>query len=139
MTNETKREDGPRAGRGLSDAPSGHQEKQAMHTPGPWSAHHTRISWWIEAPGDRSRFISGPIPAHVWHLEPRERENCEALRNARLIAAAPDMLSVLEAIDDMWSDDGEGGRVDPIHARSARVREIWQQMRAALAKARTHV
>ena len=66
-------------------------------TPGPWSLRHSRISWWIEAPSDMSRFAHGPIPADVWHLETEERDRCEALRNARLIAASPTMAADLRS------------------------------------------
>lgn len=56
--------------------------------------------------------------------------------DADLIAAAPELLEALVRIDDMWSDDGDGGRVHPDDARSPQVREIWHSIRAALAKAR---
>tara|TARA_Y100000114_G_scaffold153717_2_gene174284 strand:- start:36071 stop:36370 length:300 start_codon:yes stop_codon:yes gene_type:complete len=55
--------------------------------------------------------------------------------NGRLIAAAPELLSVAKAIDGMWSDDGEGGRCDPEQARSPKVTAVWIDLRAAIAKA----
>ena len=67
-------------------------------TAGPWVVKHSTISWWIEAPKDMSRFASGAIPCHYWHQERHEIDNCEALNNARLIAAAPDLLEALEGV-----------------------------------------
>lgn len=73
----------------------------------------------------------GKVPGHLTRLDdkgafPREY--------AALFTAAPDLLAALTAIDAMWSEcDGE--RVDPIQARSGRVREVWESARAVIAKA----
>lgn len=55
---------------------------QATHTPGPWSADKWAPGWTVSAP--ESRYS-------VCHLE--DCNNAEA--NARLIAAAPDLLQLL--------------------------------------------
>lgn len=86
-------------------------------TPGPWRVE--------EVPYRHIRSDNGCVWANDYKPD----------ANARLIAAAPDLLEVAKAIDGMWSDDGDGGRVDPIDVRSGQVREIWQNLRAAIAKA----
>jgi hypothetical protein len=45
-----------------------------------------------------------------------------------------ELEAALKAVDDMWSDDGEGGRVDPSQARSGLVRDIWKNIRGVLSK-----
>lgn len=54
--------------------------------------------------------------------------------HADLLEALEEAHSVIKELDDMWSDDGEGGRVNPIEARSGQVREIWQKMRSVLSR-----
>lgn len=42
-------------------------------TLGPWEGDNSTISWWIDAPKDKSRcWISGHLGAHTWH-EPEAR------------------------------------------------------------------
>ena|ERR1035438_9712294 len=61
-----------------------------MHTPGPWDRimHEEKCS----------RVGAKTLIAIVYSEAFRDRENQEA--NARLIAAAPDMLEVLKRLDD---------------------------------------
>jgi len=75
----------------------------------PWEMKHSKISWWIESPKDMSHFASGPIPCYYWHQEQHEFDNCEALANARLIAAAPDLLEALQACADFMDKQCPGG------------------------------
>jgi hypothetical protein len=93
------------------------------HTPGPWSI-------------DGIGLVVAPEPAERGEYKAIAQVRYNARANAPLIAAAPELFALLQAIDDMWSDDGDGARADPIDARSGQVREIWQQMRDTLAKAR---
>ena len=65
------------------------------HTPGPWEAvqltpsHWTSPEWVITGP---RQGIGADLIGHCY----RQRDNAEA--NARLIAAAPDLLAALEAL-----------------------------------------
>ena len=57
------------------------------HTPGPWSAEDT--------------VIYGPSHLNIAELEPNDYiRNDEQRANARLIAAAPDLLAALDALVD---------------------------------------
>lgn len=104
-------------------------EQRATHTPGPWAvtdrghmpwtnalsitaangsdvAHTTRGSFFYEAP-DR-----------------REGEQCPSWPNARLIAAAPDLLSALKRLRDL-----------DVACSQSEDRAAWEQAHAAIAKA----
>jgi hypothetical protein len=103
----------------------------AQHTPGPWKGNITRYNRDFRTcvnvmTEDGLRFIAAvSCDPHTDQLQ--------LAANAKLIAAAPDMLAALQEIDAMWS--GEGGHVHPIHARSGKVREVWKHARAAIARA----
>lgn len=71
----------------------------ASHTPGPWA--HSQSGWVVRAPGGR------PIAS----ISPQARDE----GNARLIAAAPEMLQALEAF-------AAGEPVAPEMARTAIVK-----------------
>lgn len=78
-----------------------------MHTPGPWE---------FECYGGPS----GPL---IFHVDPRDENNgvdiCEisfangrikeSLANARLICAAPELLRLLEELEQACTDDGVRG------------------------------
>jgi hypothetical protein len=83
------------------------------HTPGPWFASGTDV----KPLGDR--------PFICWTGTP-ERDLSEAQANARLIAAAPDMLAALEAFVGSRKGDGMGWTLDSLEALA----------REALAKAK---
>lgn len=93
-----------------------------QHTPGGWTAR--------PHPNQDSTYVVYDVFGDVLTYDEDEDE-----ANARLIAAAPDLLAACQAIDEMWSDDGEGGRCDPIDARSDQVRVLWTAARAAIARA----
>lgn len=83
------------------------------YTPGPWVAsdHHSGMGWRIEtdAPGYHN---DGWIIAS-------EMLGPDAADNARLIAAAPDLLEALEAImGERWSPAGRSEHVSDL-ARAA--------------------
>ena len=63
------------------------------HTPGPWTPHGTIIT----REGDNSEY---PVAGVLGYL-PDE----EAYANARLIAAAPELLSALESLAPMFDND----------------------------------
>ena len=84
------------------------------HTPGPWAVSGREINGPID---------TGVIVARIpeWGILADAPDPGRA--NARLIAAAPDLLAALEAVAEFWA----GGDVPA---------ELDAQMRAALAKAR---
>ena len=97
----------------------------AAFTPGPWE-YHSHVS----------SVAQGPRLGKIAEVSFAYKDSATRDANGHLIAAAPELYEALEAIDEMWSDDGDGGRIGPIDARSGKVREIWQLVRDALAKAR---
>lgn len=80
----------------------------SKHTPGPWTFRRARSGehrWWIEGPGGDEK------PWYIAETAGRGQEN-EA--NARLIAAAPELLAALQDFIAMgqqygW-DDATTGR-----------------------------
>ena len=113
---------------------------QAQHTPGPWAATPGVIpeSWHIDADcGQMIAFLTLDKP----HLQ----------ANARLIAAAPDLLAALEhsvegaeyAAFDAWvSAHCPSGDAEEVQRKwEASIdcedfRDTWQSARAAIAKAK---
>ena len=61
--------------------------KKAKHTPGPWSNEY-----------DGSLVMAGQVVCGCDHLSPDRADYEEAKANARLIAAAPELLEVAKAI-----------------------------------------
>lgn len=77
----------------------------AKHTPGPWSLAESKVFMYqtlIMANGN-----SAPIATLYGSLT-----DCENGRNARLIAAAPDLLEALHAIVSSLSDNDEEGLIE---------------------------
>lgn len=98
----------------------------AKHTPGPWSARQTRLgSWRIEGPrlASSSHRLSPIVLADV--LSHGQLPPGETVANARLIAAAPELLEALQKVSDVY--DGPGNNLEWFKA--------IQQARAAIAKA----
>jgi hypothetical protein len=97
----------------------------SAHTPGPWKVDQQR-----RAHGYNVAVFSGDIAvADVPGIGKDPANDPEADANARLIAAAPELLG---ALDDLaWIV--EAGRVEPV-AR-AEVDERLERARAAIAKA----
>ena len=100
-------------------------------TPGPWAVDDR-----VPLRGHGRVIMAGSYGiAKVWDEPNGERAQNAA--NARLIAAAPDLLTVVAKLDAWWTKDmpagPEGDRVRgwPI---SDDTRELWREMRAALAR-----
>ena len=97
-------------------------------TPGPWFAgEQSDISGWVEirVPGYSRNPVACATPADAGDAE--ARRDAETLANARLIAAAPELLEALIAMvdaQDIWLGDG---RPAPAAAKAS--------ARAAIAKA----
>jgi hypothetical protein len=98
------------------------------HTPGPWKALMLfadgkvirRDAWQIWTPGyDVATYVPGAAPIRK-----------EA--DARLIAAAPELLEACEAFVETFPIYGWDNDTSLAHKRD----ELWPKFRAALAKAR---
>ena len=88
---------------------------EAKHTQGPWR--------YVHAPGYCGELIAqdGTTIAE-FVVEP-------SLDNARLIAAAPELLAALKFIVSEWGYDGHGGELEDGES------EVIDKVRAAIAKA----
>lgn len=103
----------------------------AAHTPGPWTAnlHHTRQD------GGRTYgfiFADGVVPTAAVVLGVEGMPQDEGRANARLIAAAPDMLAALKLVDAFAKADEAAGD-DALW--TDHFREMFEVVRAAIAKA----
>lgn len=91
------------------------------HTPGPWTITHQDMV------RSRDRFIAdcqaAPMSARPCPATP------EDMANARLIAAAPDLLEALKRLRDWWATEPEDRDGDEMPA------DVFDGMHAAIAKA----
>jgi len=96
------------------------------HTPGPWWPEHNDHYWEIKSEAHLS--IGDACASNHIYVEgkelPREQVEPIAAANARLMAAAPELLEVCE---DLWCDFAD--TFDPA------LRKIADRARAAIAKA----
>lgn len=100
----------------------------AKHTPGPWLSHNGD-----ESIGNPYVYVSG---GEVLAVTNWAYDETELRANARLIAAAPDLLAVthaLQALVDEWEEPGHDD--DEPRDFIAIACEIGKQARAAIAKA----
>ncbi len=112
---------------------------KTKHTPGPWRLHEYQegatldvvsdgVEWqsWTFAVGAGDSVVA---EVEAWTIDagyPRPRTRDEAEANARLIAAAPELL---EALNSMDSNGDWGGTDWCVPA------DVWRAARAAIAKA----
>lgn len=101
-------------------------------TPGPW--HYDSGS--VYAQGERDDDKPGPRPIARMDREPGNGTfGAERDANARLIAAAPDLLNVVREVDE-WIDDARMVSDEFRAAEDDDLRAIVGRLRAAIAKAR---
>ncbi len=87
-----------------------------LHTPGPWEAEGATVIW--EAPGSNNRWIVCDL------ADGQEGKlSLETEANARLIAAAPDMLAVLMVMREACLGAGSDNAF------------LWQECDRVIAKA----
>lgn len=86
----------------------------SKHTPGPWRAGRPDAATYVD--GVASKWIYADLK-YVAIASGVECEWGEVMANARLIAAAPELLSVVRELLDMWLPDGERARVASLLAR----------------------
>ena len=91
------------------------------HTPGPWSVveHDHAICVQTESPRQTkfgaSRYA---VVGGFDRSDPKQLE--EARANARLIAAAPDLLAALQDVDALWMHHSIAhgdGKISPLHEK----------------------
>lgn len=93
--------------------------EQSLHTPGPWKIDYAdTITVREEAKNGRICSLYMLMPGNYGRRSPREVE-----ANARLIAAAPDLLDACKEF------------VRKVESGEARSTRSYQQMKAAIAKA----
>jgi hypothetical protein len=92
-----------------------------QHTPGPWHFDGQEFNDVLEADGE--------LVAVALHLRTRkpERSLAEAAANARLIAAAPDLLEALRDLVDTMTGRTEGETVALHNALSAIAKATGEQ------------
>ncbi|MBU3721219.1 MAG: hypothetical protein FGM22_10840 [Burkholderiaceae bacterium] len=83
-----------------------------MHTPGPWTVRHDfRCANGEMTIGVASAAIGPHAGAVAW---PCGKDDATEIANARLIAAAPEMLRALQRLTDLSADDGRGPSDDDL-------------------------
>lgn len=102
----------------------------SKHTPGPWTFYDDRA--------DTIPRIE--VQAMGRTIARTYMKDDQALCDARLIAAAPDLKALAVALDNFWTADFPGGPDAPIDANghfrlSDDTIALWRQCRAAIAKA----
>jgi hypothetical protein len=109
---------------------------EKKHTPGPWVSARRRGNWdYLVA--QQADGMNNEI-CQMFHDGTDLNETGEA--NALLVAAAPDLLAALIALDGHWTEDfphgpdGDGPRI-----LADETLTIWRATRAAIAKATSHV
>ena len=99
-------------------------EQKAAHTPGPWNCNRSSASGYDIVCSENS-------PTDVCVISRRDKTTGEIDANARLIAAAPELLEALrEFVSLMPSAEGLGG-----HAPIGAFQIVADLARAAIAKA----
>ena len=110
------------------------------HTPGPWSIAPSFAGQWIKA----GKSYICPLPDHIEHdgkpcgsVASQDKTQAEINANAALIAAAPELLAALKSILGTAEvvDAGNKNQFGAnCHGFAA---EVFEQCRAAIAKATT--
>lgn len=112
-----------------ASAPAG-----GAHTPGPWSSHGCSVyqdSTWKDGTQSGGRVIA---LAHE-QADVDGMPSDEDLANARLIAAAPELLAACRATLAYLGCEAEELDREGKHNAAANTRELAAQLRAAIAKA----
>ena len=103
------------------------------HTPGPWATGEVYRDHWLEIVGNGGKRMVCGVMRVIRHKFDRDSRtiakvpNDEGWSNARLISAAPELLSVALAVDDLAE------RID--HEPDSALGELVARARAAIAKA----
>ena len=105
----------------------------SKHTPGPWQ-HSVRLSASENHRGFSIWTADGWALADV---QPADEDGTEGEANARLIAAAPDLLEALKRMASIIDKMGDmpDGFIHPSPWQTLKCEEALEQARAAIAKA----
>lgn len=110
------------------------------HTPGPWEADQTVADTWIIGPDQQVRTVRGTV-ARVQHAS-HMRLRAETVANARLIAAAPELLDALRSALPLaekgyawWQNRYEANPSDEASGHLDGLLATIEAVRAAIAKA----
>jgi len=104
----------------------------SKHTPGPWYQNKANPLVICAPDGFADPWYVAEATTNCGHSE----DQTEA--NARLIAAAPDLLEALVALDDDWTSDFPDGPDTQLKfvKFADETLAIWRKARAAIAKAK---
>jgi hypothetical protein len=106
----------------------------SAHTPGPWATDYLDRNGQRVVRGEHIEICT------CWHHSVGSIER-EMEANARLIAAAPDLLAALKTIDAYWTEDfpdgPEGSRqwAGGLGELSDQTVELWRAIKSAISKA----
>lgn len=115
----------------MSPTPNTKPVRPAGYTAGPWHVLSDALD-------HQERWIRSP---QGWEIAKMSRNLDASWANARLLAAAPDLVEALQALDASWSEDFPDGPDGDLtfHAGFGRMSDdtaaLWRTIRAALAKA----
>lgn len=98
----------------------------SKHTPGPWEVNPRGQTNVYQAHTERGVATTGGYQNNRMDPEALWAEN---VANARLVAAAPDLLEVLQACEPLW---GIGVERPEYHEE---IMELWDRINAVIAKA----
>ena len=105
---------------------------EAKHTPGPWSVpHFAQDEVGCDCAYVLCDGVMGAVCTITVSKEGDDPPIEQAKANARLIAAAPDLLAALKRVENSWRDKYTG----PEDPRAMARFSIWREMLAAIAKA----
>lgn len=96
----------------------------SKHTPGPWAKHNpsnpTQTALIVRELPNHKRTVVAVIPDHLQFGNASVTDWLEMESNARLVAAAPEMLVALQTIADMTV---EGGAINQL-VRAAIIKAV---------------
>lgn len=75
------------------------------HTPGPWTTEKNEHGYWVGATNPTNKPVCDVHLFCIDNREPQVFSHDETLANARLIAAAPEMLEALQGVVGRSPDD----------------------------------
>lgn len=110
----------------------------SAHTPGPWKTGGCGEDGWRLILGPTTRFFQAFGEAHTTGVAAVSVSDCEAedLANARLIAAAPELLAELEKTEASLSAILASSVIDSTTSHFFELRRSRDAIRSAIAKAK---